>query len=171
MCRLCVFGVFFLSQNHRSVVAFSVRPIEDMNEITSHMLDVVQAHMVLRNSHTVRNGIIAAAEHQSAKSLSPLLIHSFVYIVYAEKNNNSFLHMFFFKTVSGEGANSHMTPMSKQSTGNMDVGYGGANNVVNNGLSANQNQVRTKVKCCTESCTCINRELKTFICTAKPAKH
>lgn len=64
-----------------------------------------------------------------------------------------------------------MTPMSKQSTGNMDVGYGGANNVVNNGLSANQNQVRTKVKYCTESCTCINRELKTFICTAKPAKH
>lgn len=90
-------------QNHRSVVAFSVRPIEDMNEITSHMLDVVQAHMVLRNSHT---------------------------------------------PVSGEGANSHMTPMSKQSTGNMDVGYGGANNVVNNGLSANQNQVLSLIKGC-----------------------
>lgn len=92
-----------------------------------------------------------------------------LYCVFRKKN--SFLHMFFFKPVSGEGANSHMTPMSKQSTGNMDVGYGGANNVVNNGLSANQNQVRTKVKCCTESWTCINRELKTFICTAKPAKH
>ncbi|KAM9353650.1 replication protein A 32 kDa subunit isoform 2-T2 [Symphorus nematophorus] len=34
-------------QNHRSVVAFSVRPLEDMNEITSHMLEVVQAHMAL----------------------------------------------------------------------------------------------------------------------------
>ncbi|KAI3361218.1 hypothetical protein L3Q82_013411 [Scortum barcoo] len=34
-------------QNHRSVVAFSVRPLEDMNEITSHMLEVVQAHLVL----------------------------------------------------------------------------------------------------------------------------
>uniref|UniRef100_A0A4W6DH75 Replication factor A protein 2 n=1 Tax=Lates calcarifer TaxID=8187 RepID=A0A4W6DH75_LATCA len=38
-------------QNHRSVVAFSVRPLEDMNEITSHMLEVVQAHMVLFSSH------------------------------------------------------------------------------------------------------------------------
>ncbi|CAB1333571.1 unnamed protein product [Coregonus sp. 'balchen'] len=28
-------------QNHRSVVAFSVRPLEDMNEITSHMLEVM----------------------------------------------------------------------------------------------------------------------------------
>ncbi|XP_037532774.1 replication protein A 32 kDa subunit [Nematolebias whitei] len=34
-------------QNHRSVVAFSVKPLEDMNEITSHMLEVVQAHMAL----------------------------------------------------------------------------------------------------------------------------
>ncbi|XP_029360967.1 replication protein A 32 kDa subunit [Echeneis naucrates] len=34
-------------QNHRSVVAFSVRPLEDMNEVTSHMLEVVQAHLVL----------------------------------------------------------------------------------------------------------------------------
>lgn len=46
---LCV----FLSQNHRSVVAFSVRPLEDMNEITSHMLEVVQAHMVLGKSHSM----------------------------------------------------------------------------------------------------------------------
>uniref|UniRef100_A0A8B9JGY2 Replication protein A2 n=1 Tax=Astyanax mexicanus TaxID=7994 RepID=A0A8B9JGY2_ASTMX len=34
-------------QNNRSLVAFSVRPLEDMNEITSHMLEVVQAHMLL----------------------------------------------------------------------------------------------------------------------------
>ncbi|XP_030638250.1 replication protein A 32 kDa subunit [Chanos chanos] len=34
-------------QNNRSVVAFRVRPVEDMNEITSHMLEVVQAHMLL----------------------------------------------------------------------------------------------------------------------------
>ncbi|KAM4735498.1 replication protein A 32 kDa subunit [Anableps anableps] len=34
-------------QNHRSVVAFSVRPLEDMNEITSHILEVVHAHMAL----------------------------------------------------------------------------------------------------------------------------
>lgn len=40
-------------QNHRSVVAFSVRPLEDMNEITSHMLEVVQAHMVLSKPQTM----------------------------------------------------------------------------------------------------------------------
>ncbi|KAM8846757.1 replication protein A 32 kDa subunit [Synchiropus picturatus] len=40
-------------QNHRSVVAFSVRPLEDMNEITSHMLEVVQAHMALSKPQTM----------------------------------------------------------------------------------------------------------------------
>ncbi|KAI5607719.1 replication protein A 32 kDa subunit [Silurus asotus] len=32
-------------QNHRILVAFNIRPVDDMNEITSHMLEVVQAHM------------------------------------------------------------------------------------------------------------------------------
>eukprot|EP00064_Thunnus_orientalis_P013782 superscaffoldBa00002298_g13822 len=40
-------------QNHRSVVAFSVRTLEDMNEITSHMLEVVQAHMALGKPQTM----------------------------------------------------------------------------------------------------------------------
>uniref|UniRef100_A0A3P9ND95 Replication factor A protein 2 n=1 Tax=Poecilia reticulata TaxID=8081 RepID=A0A3P9ND95_POERE len=35
-------------QVNKSVVAFSVRPLEDMNEITSHILEVVHAHMALR---------------------------------------------------------------------------------------------------------------------------
>ncbi|XP_019948319.1 replication protein A 32 kDa subunit isoform X2 [Paralichthys olivaceus] len=43
-------------QNHRSVVAFSVRPLEDMNEITSHMLEVVQAHMALSKPQTMSVG-------------------------------------------------------------------------------------------------------------------
>lgn len=42
-------------QNHRSLVAFSVRPLEDMNEITSHMLEVVQAHMSLSKPQTMAN--------------------------------------------------------------------------------------------------------------------
>lgn len=32
-------------QNNRSLVAFSVRVLEDLNEVTSHMLEVVNAHM------------------------------------------------------------------------------------------------------------------------------
>lgn len=91
----------------------------------------------------------------------------FIHGVFIEKKNIVILPMFFFKPGPGEGTNSHMTPMSKPSMGSMDVGYAGANNVANNGLSANQNQVRTEVKCCTESWTCMKRELKTFICTAK----
>ncbi|XP_077062461.1 replication protein A 32 kDa subunit isoform X1 [Siphateles boraxobius] len=34
-------------QNNRSLVAFSVRVLEDMNEVSSHMLEVVNAHMLL----------------------------------------------------------------------------------------------------------------------------
>ncbi|RXN15719.1 replication A 32 kDa subunit [Labeo rohita] len=33
------------TENNRSLVAFSVRALEDMNEVTSHMLEVVSAHM------------------------------------------------------------------------------------------------------------------------------
>ncbi|XP_077577107.1 replication protein A 32 kDa subunit isoform X1 [Stigmatopora nigra] len=40
-------------QNRRSVVAFSIRPLEDMNEITSHMLEVVNAHMALSKGQTL----------------------------------------------------------------------------------------------------------------------
>lgn len=99
-----------------------------------------------------------------------------LYGVFREKQlKNNFLPMFFFiflKSVSGDGTNSHMTPMSKQSMGSMgsmDMGYAGANNMANNGLSANQNQVRSEVKCCTESWRRTNRELKTFMCAVKAA--
>ncbi|CAL8247739.1 unnamed protein product [Lota lota] len=43
-------------QNHRSVVAFSIRQVEDLNEITSHMLEVVQAHMALSKSPSTMGG-------------------------------------------------------------------------------------------------------------------
>lgn len=43
-------------QNNRSLVAFSVRPLEDMNEITSHMLEVVQAHLLLSKPQTMTGG-------------------------------------------------------------------------------------------------------------------
>ncbi|XP_016342370.1 replication protein A 32 kDa subunit-like [Sinocyclocheilus anshuiensis] len=33
------------TENNRSLVAFSVRVLEDMNEVTSHMLEVVNAHV------------------------------------------------------------------------------------------------------------------------------
>ncbi|XP_044062635.1 replication protein A 32 kDa subunit isoform X2 [Siniperca chuatsi] len=92
-------------QNHRSVVAFSVRPLDDMNEITSHMLEVVQAHMVL-------------SKPQSG---------------------------------AGGGMSSHVTPMSRpgiDSMGGMGGGYAGANDMTNNGLSANQNQVLSLIRSC-----------------------
>jgi len=48
-------------QNIKSVVAFRVRPLEDMNEITSHMLEVVQAHMALskpQNTTSAGGGVM-----------------------------------------------------------------------------------------------------------------
>lgn len=96
-------------QNHRSVVAFSVRPLDDMNEITSHMLEVVQAHMALSKPHS---------------------------------------------TTSAGGMNTSMSSMSRTNMGSMGVmggtggGYSGANNMVNNGLTASQNQVLSLIRSC-----------------------
>lgn len=54
-------------QNHRSVVAFRIRPLEDMNEITSHMLEVVQAHMALCKPQTMTS---AGGMNNSMASMS-----------------------------------------------------------------------------------------------------
>uniref|UniRef100_A0A4W5PN22 Replication factor A protein 2 n=1 Tax=Hucho hucho TaxID=62062 RepID=A0A4W5PN22_9TELE len=60
-------------QNHRSVVAFNVRPLEDMNEITSHMLEVVQAHMLLNKPQPirVRTSFTHDKKHQGLKKHLP----------------------------------------------------------------------------------------------------
>nr|XP_020445899.1 replication protein A 32 kDa subunit [Monopterus albus] len=106
-------------QNHRSVVAFSVRPLEDMNEITSHMLEVVQAHMVLSKPQTMSG--------------------------------------------AGGGMSSNLTPMSRPGMGGIDTmrgGYAGANDMVNNGLSASQNQVLSLIKSCPDPQGISTQELK-----------
>ncbi|KAM8975821.1 replication protein A 32 kDa subunit isoform 2-T2 [Pelodytes ibericus] len=43
-------------QNKKSVVAFKIAPIEDMNEFVSHMLEVVQAHMSLNSQGSAAGG-------------------------------------------------------------------------------------------------------------------
>ncbi|XP_063300531.1 replication protein A 32 kDa subunit-A [Pelobates fuscus] len=43
-------------QNKKSVVAFKIAPIEDMNEFISHMLEVVQAHMILNSQGQASGG-------------------------------------------------------------------------------------------------------------------
>ncbi|XP_035527725.1 replication protein A 32 kDa subunit isoform X1 [Morone saxatilis] len=93
-------------QNHRSVVAFGVRPLEDMNEITSHMLEVVQAHMALSKPQST--------------SVSG----------------------------AGGGVSSNITPASRPVMESTGGSYAGANNMVNNGLSANQNQVLSLIRSC-----------------------
>ncbi|XP_028327013.1 replication protein A 32 kDa subunit [Gouania willdenowi] len=96
-------------QNHRSLVAFSVRPLEDMNEITSHMLEVVQAHMVLSKPTTMPS---------AAPGMASVMT----------------------------------TPMSSTK---MAGAYPGANemmmnnaSLINNGLSAHQNQVLGLIRGC-----------------------
>ncbi|KAJ0066500.1 hypothetical protein NL108_013974, partial [Boleophthalmus pectinirostris] len=124
-------------QNHRSVVAFSVRPLEDMNEITSHMLEVVHAHMAL-------------CKPQSMVRLVCCIIYDRTPTIHMYYKN-----LFFFQTSAG-GMNSSMASMSRTSMGNMGSmggmggggGYPGANNMVNNGLSASQNQVLSLIRSC-----------------------
>ncbi|XP_020666191.3 replication protein A 32 kDa subunit [Pogona vitticeps] len=38
-------------QNKKSLVAFKIMPLEDMNEFTTHLLEVVNAHMILRKGN------------------------------------------------------------------------------------------------------------------------
>ncbi|XP_066531693.1 replication protein A 32 kDa subunit-like isoform X1 [Hoplias malabaricus] len=45
-----VVGSLHSFQHHRSMVAFSVRRLQDLNEITSHMLEVVQTHLFNHNN-------------------------------------------------------------------------------------------------------------------------
>lgn len=40
-------------QNKKSLVAFKIMPLEDMNEFTTHMLEVINAHMILRKGNVV----------------------------------------------------------------------------------------------------------------------
>ena len=39
-------------QNNKSLVAFKIMPLEDMNEFTTHILEVVNAHMILSQSNS-----------------------------------------------------------------------------------------------------------------------
>lgn len=43
-------------QNNKSLVAFKIMPLEDMNELTSHMLEVVQAHLLLNKPQSLPGG-------------------------------------------------------------------------------------------------------------------
>uniref|UniRef100_A0A4W3K7Q9 Replication protein A2 n=1 Tax=Callorhinchus milii TaxID=7868 RepID=A0A4W3K7Q9_CALMI len=47
-------------QNKKSLVAFKIMPLEDMNEFTSHMLEVVQAHLLLNKAQSAPGGSAAA---------------------------------------------------------------------------------------------------------------
>ncbi|XP_061452956.1 replication protein A 32 kDa subunit isoform X2 [Rhineura floridana] len=38
-------------QNKKSLVAFKIMPLEDMNELTMHLLEVINAHMILRKTN------------------------------------------------------------------------------------------------------------------------
>lgn len=65
-----------------------------------------------------------------------------------------------FQSGVGGGISSHTTPMSKQSTDSMDVGYAGANDMAKNGLSANQNQVNMSCR----DLPYIYRKVESLIC-------
>ncbi|XP_064221620.1 replication protein A 32 kDa subunit-like [Aotus nancymaae] len=39
-------------QNKKSLVAFKIMPLEDMNEFTAHILEVINAHMILSKANS-----------------------------------------------------------------------------------------------------------------------
>lgn len=51
------------------------------------------------------------------------------------------LNLCLFQSAGGGGMSSNVTPMSRPVKESMGGGYAGANDMANNGLSANQNQV------------------------------
>ncbi|KAJ6663776.1 hypothetical protein lerEdw1_009855 [Lerista edwardsae] len=58
-------------QNKKSLVAFKIMPLEDMNEFTTHMLEIINAHMILRKGNMVLNLIKSCASTEGI-SLSDL---------------------------------------------------------------------------------------------------
>uniref|UniRef100_A0A8B9LHN5 Replication protein A C-terminal domain-containing protein n=1 Tax=Astyanax mexicanus TaxID=7994 RepID=A0A8B9LHN5_ASTMX len=59
-------------QHQRSLVAFSIRRLEDLNEITSHMLEVVQAHLLNNSSScsAVKNKYMTKENLSNANDLT-----------------------------------------------------------------------------------------------------
>ncbi|XP_072356975.1 replication protein A 32 kDa subunit isoform X2 [Scyliorhinus torazame] len=47
------------TDNKKSLVAFKIMALEDMNELTSHMLEVVQAHLLLNKPQPAPGGSLA----------------------------------------------------------------------------------------------------------------
>ena len=48
-----VYGNIRSFNNQRSLVAFKITPITDMNELTSHLLEVVHGHLSLTKGQTM----------------------------------------------------------------------------------------------------------------------
>ncbi|ROL32986.1 Replication protein A 32 kDa subunit [Anabarilius grahami] len=61
-------------QNNRSLVAFSVRVLEDMNEVTSHMLEVVNAHMQQSKPQNMSAMVMGVSTASCESSFSTLAI-------------------------------------------------------------------------------------------------
>ncbi|XP_072102638.1 replication protein A 32 kDa subunit [Mobula birostris] len=63
-------------QNKKSLVAFKIMPLEDMNELTSHMLEVVQAHLLLNKPQSVPGGSSLALHSSVRNEAGPVGIYA-----------------------------------------------------------------------------------------------
>ncbi|MGH0130117.1 UNVERIFIED_CONTAM: hypothetical protein FKN15_006178 [Acipenser sinensis] len=61
-------------QNKKSLVAFNVRPLEDMNELTSHMLEVVHAQMLLNKPQPMVLNLIKTCKEVQGISIQDIKI-------------------------------------------------------------------------------------------------
>ncbi|EHB00808.1 Replication protein A 32 kDa subunit [Heterocephalus glaber] len=149
------------TDNKKSLVAFKIMPLEDMNEFTTHILEVVNAHMMLSKPSTQDTGgentvvppetYVKVAGHlrsfQNKKSLVAFKIMPL------EDMNEFTTHIL-------EVVNAHMMlskPSTQPSAGRASISNPGMGEPGNfsgnsfmpaNGLTMTQNQVLNLIKAC-----------------------
>ncbi|OXB74759.1 UNVERIFIED_CONTAM: hypothetical protein H355_003646 [Colinus virginianus] len=108
-------------QNKKSLVAFKIMPLENMNEFTTHILETVNAHMILR-----KNLMVCRRPSPSPRGFAAACAA-----------------LFLLQLQSASRA-----PQSFTSAGISDVGGYGGGSLPVNGLTAHQSQVLNLIKNC-----------------------
>ncbi|MGH0153487.1 UNVERIFIED_CONTAM: hypothetical protein FKN15_058352 [Acipenser sinensis] len=124
-------------QNKKSLVAFNVRPLEDMNELTSHMLEVVHAQMLLNKPQPM------IGDGGMNRSLS---VPGNTGSGYSGAEDGGMNGLTPQQSQIGDGGMNR----SLSVPGNTGSGYSGAEDGGMNGLTPQQSQVLNLIKTCKE---------------------
>jgi len=121
-------------------VAFSIRQVEDLNEITSHMLEVVQAHMALSKAPSGTVSLPSSSHNHGV--LHPATGMSMTVGGTKSTNDSPVVSQMGGDPVGvGMNSNSMTGSWPEAMEGMGGGGYSGGKDIIANGLSPNQNQV------------------------------